>query len=433
MRSKQGDGTNTEGSMEDFRQTEYEKEKIYQNALLLIKGNLFREAAQEFARIPDYRDARMKKTECEERFEAAKKDEIYADAVKAAANPNVKSQQKAIGLFRQIPGWRDAEERIRNAEARIEEIRAQERADREQAIELAREKRLAAARRRNRILLIAALVSVAVAVCIVGSIHHKRYTVPKERYLQAEKHLHDGETDEAYRMFRGMNYENSEQYLFEIAKEKLGNAEVGSTVLFGIYEQDGDASDGGEYIEWIVLEQQGSRRMLISKYALDCGMYQSLFEEQTVTWETCTLRAWLNGSFLSAAFSPAEQQMIQRTKVPADPNPYYHSNAGKDTFDRAYLLSISEVEKYFPTDSDRLCKPTKYAVIKAAYVSSKGSYCWWWLRTPGYDFGMDRAAGVGTNGSIITIGHSMYNEGYSIRPVIWIDLDTEWVADKFNR
>ena len=39
-------------------------ERIYRNALLLIEGRLYTEAAAEFARIPDYRDAAKKKLEC---------------------------------------------------------------------------------------------------------------------------------------------------------------------------------------------------------------------------------------------------------------------------------------------------------------------------------------------------------------------------------
>ena len=39
-----------------------EQERIYQNALLLIDGDLYAEAADELARIPEYRDAAQKRS-----------------------------------------------------------------------------------------------------------------------------------------------------------------------------------------------------------------------------------------------------------------------------------------------------------------------------------------------------------------------------------
>ena len=77
---------------------ENSEERIYQNALILESGGLYQDAANEFARIPDYRDAAQRQILNEERSEAAQKDKIYADGDKAAANPNVKSQQKAINF-----------------------------------------------------------------------------------------------------------------------------------------------------------------------------------------------------------------------------------------------------------------------------------------------------------------------------------------------
>ncbi len=79
-------------------------EQIYQNAQLLFEGGLDSEAADEFARIPDYKDAEEKKAECEEKKITSKLDEIYMEADKAAANMNVRSQEKAIKIFEQIPG-----------------------------------------------------------------------------------------------------------------------------------------------------------------------------------------------------------------------------------------------------------------------------------------------------------------------------------------
>ena len=92
---------------------------------------------------------------------------------------------------------------------------------------------------------------------------------------------------------------------------------AGSTIMFGHYEQDSIISNGKESIEWLVLEVENNRAFLISKYILDAQPYNDVQAE--VSWETCTLRAWMNNTFLNEAFSPAEQAAIVTTMVDNSP------------------------------------------------------------------------------------------------------------------
>ena len=89
--------------------TDMDQERIYQNALLLIEGRLYAEAADELARIPGYKDADKQRLFCEEKKATAHLDRIYDEAHKAAGNMNVRSQEKAIQIFQKIPGYRDAD------------------------------------------------------------------------------------------------------------------------------------------------------------------------------------------------------------------------------------------------------------------------------------------------------------------------------------
>ena len=97
-----------------------------------------------------------------------------------------------------------------------------------------------------------------------------------------------------------------------------------------------------------------------------------------VTWETCTLRKWLNSDFINTAFTKEQQKYTPTVIVPADQNPKYATYYGNVTNDKIFLLSISEVNKYFSTDAEMACDNTIYANT----ISSIGG-CWWWLRTPG--------------------------------------------------
>ena len=80
--------------------------------------------------------------------------------------------------------------------------------------------------------------------------------------------------------------------------EAPDGAGVGSTVVFGSYEQ----GEGQVPIEWTVLDRQEDRALLLSKYALDAMPFHEV-EDWNVTWADCTLRSWLNGEFLDVAFS----------------------------------------------------------------------------------------------------------------------------------
>ena len=157
--------------------------------------------------------------------------------------------------------------------------------------------------------------------------------------------------------------------------------------------------------------------MLISKYALDCKPYNT--EYTSVTWETCTLRSWLNNGFYDKAFSADEQQYIVESTVTADANPSYNTNPGNNTTDKVFLLSITEVNKYFSSDSARICYATDYAENQGSYTNSDGA-CWWWLRSPG-DY-CNYASGVGGDGSVYGIGLSVPNTDGSVRPAVWVRL-----------
>lgn len=406
-----------------------EHERIYQNALLLIEGQLYSEAADEFARIPDYKDAARKMAECEEKKATARLDEIYKEADKAAANRNIRSQKKAIRIFEKISGYRDVDQRIQQARSVIEAIIVQERADREEAIRVAEQKEREKKARTRRVIRVAIGVAFAAVVCIAGVFLFRKYAVPELSYRRGVEQMKAGAYDDAYRTLHGMNYRDSSDLINAIEKERLNDAQVGSTVLFGAYPQGHITSSEKDPIEWLVLDKDGTKLLLISKYALDALPYMrySFEREHTpVTWRTSLLRQWLNSSFLESAFDPGEIQMLKRERLK-------NADGSYDPMDRVYLLSIQEAETYFASDEDRKCIATQYALEFGAYRSSVYYTCPWWLRTPVYSdsnlmqeladqsYMTYRIACVGTSGQIIYVGHGITSSGYGVRPVIWVD------------
>ena len=91
------------------------------------------------------------------------------------------------------------------------------------------------------------------------------------------------------------------------------------------------------------------------------------------------------------------------------------------TVDQVFLLSITEVNKYFSSNSARQCKPTDYAVANGAWENDSGN-CWWWLRSPGnYQY---RAAIVLVGGDVSENGFIVNYDLSAVRPALWIDLNS---------
>lgn len=125
-----------------------------------------------------------------------------------------------------------------------------------------------------------------------------------------------------------------------VISSSLLNGHVGDTVIFGKYEQNAYTADGKEDIEWIILDEDGSKKLLISKYGLDCVMYNDEWTE--VTWATSSVRTWLNSTFLNTAFSDDEQKLIVTTHLTTSDNTKARTKGGADTEDKVFFLSVDE-------------------------------------------------------------------------------------------
>lgn len=191
--------------------------------------------------------------------------------------------------------------------------------------------------------------------------------------------------------------------------------QVGDVIKIGKFEQDDNTENGKEDIEWIVLDVQGRRALVISKYGLVNIPYNET--ETEVTWETCTLRKWLNNDFFNSTFTDAEKKTIPTVTLENKNNPRHNTPGGNDTRDKIFCLSVEEMEKYygkynwyngeemFGYNQNLIHSPTKYAISSGAsnryitgedyekYLREKDystdvigkTGCWWWLRTPGRD------------------------------------------------
>lgn len=204
---------------------------------------------------------------------------------------------------------------------------------------------------------------------------------------------------------------------------------IGEYVTFGSYEQDDDFDNGPEPIEWMVLDHQDGRTLLLARYGLDASWYH-VESADDVTWENCKLRSWLNADFYNTAFNDTEKDLIvQITNENPDGTAFWESAGrevsssvgGNDTHDKVFLLSLYEAQTYLglSTDSNLDCRTTAtpYAESQGAYAP--GKECWWWLRSPSSE--ICSAAVVNDSGSALgEFVYHEYKETPAVRPVIWV-------------
>ena len=181
---------------------------------------------------------------------------------------------------------------------------------------------------------------------------------------------------------------------------------------FGSFVSGADQEESS--LEWMVLEKQDDRALLISKYGVDCLPYNDQWVK--TTWADCSLRSWLNDSFLEEAFSSDERKsIITQTVVNRDNG---GNSGGEITEDQVFILDIKELEKYFSSDEDRKIMPTEYAQNKGAFVDTQNQACWYWVRNPGDD--AKYAAYVNCKGDILHRGNLVFGNTFAVRPAIWV-------------
>ena len=190
-------------------------------------------------------------------------------------------------------------------------------------------------------------------------------------------------------------------------------------ITLGHYTQTEEGNDQTP-IEWLVLAKDEKKALLISRFLLDVKPYHD--KNSSITWENCTLRKWLNSSFLESAFTAEEQAAILTTEVDNGPlqGMEYGANGGNNTLCKIFLLSVAEVERYFKKEVDFQTNPTPYAIKHGADSDNENNL--WWLRSPGEN--QDCA----TYASCVCLcyGDDCYvdSENMGVRPAFWVDLSS---------
>ena len=420
----------------------FDNNKNYQKAVRFADATLATELKGYVATIKD-RNAK--------KAEEARKESIYLKAMDDYKSYDISRLQSAINAFTSLGSYKDSDERIRLCQAKIDQIKIKEENDRIERERLAEEKRIAdekarlekqrqaeierieaekrAKQKRKTTKITVSITSIVLLLVLLFTF----VIIPSIRYKSALSHIDANNYKEAMSiLIKLKDYKDSEDLRKEIVSKdptlKIYTAEIGETVIFGEYYKSNGQTK--ENIEWIVLDIVDGKALLISKYCMDAQPYEE--DPVYVTWELCSLRSWLNTTFVNAAFSKNQQELLVSTQLINQDNIKYDTDGGINTTDKVFLFSQSEAEKYL-TGNLINAPSTAYCRSLSRYsVYEPNGYASWYLRSPGND--NKSVMYVSESGEINTYGEYCGYQRMSgedtrfvqhlIRPAIWIDISS---------
>ena len=163
-------------------------------------------------------------------------------------------------------------------------------------------------------------------------------------------------------------------------------------------------------LEWIVIKNESDKMLLICK---DCIASERYHNERSdsVKWENCSLRKWLNTDFYDVAFTVDEKNKILDTVISA---------GDKDLTDKIFLISAEEFENCFPNHTGRTAKITPFARNKGQVYTYHGR-CAWYLRNPS-EIMCGNTTCVDSGGSLDLVGGDfVLGLPLGVRPAMWIE------------
>jgi hypothetical protein len=178
---------------------------------------------------------------------------------------------------------------------------------------------------------------------------------------------------------------------------------VGAVINYGTY--------GGAPLQWRVLDADANGFLLLSKYVVSAGAFQSDWEGKNASlYSGSEVRMWLKDDFTTHAFDTTQSAALL---------PHLGGPAGSD---RVFLLSAAEITRYLPKAADRKAAPlsgASQAGFSGEALSLSGPYASWWLADPGTD---DFSAQViEANGKIGK--RLVYYADLGVRPAIRVNRD----------
>lgn len=196
-------------------------------------------------------------------------------------------------------------------------------------------------------------------------------TVKQNKYNVAEEYFNNGKYSEAINIYSSLGNFKDSKLRVEQIYNRLSDGDI---IHFGTYND--------KPIAWKILKTESDKMLLLAEKPITQKPFTD--DIKKVTWETSSLRTWLNEEFINS-FSTEQQNQILATDTGS-------------TDDKIFLLSVNEIIKLdetvrFKTEEEWWTRTSAENGIK--YMTAKG-----WLISKGDQVVRDKG----------------------VRPAIWISL-----------
>ncbi len=427
--------------------TDDQKEKIYNEALIVSNRARRSENLQDivsiFEQLGDYEDSAHQAERCRKMLNDAKKDEKFALAIHKMELETIRGYREAIALFEELEEWKGASFKLEECKAKLQTLLEKREKHKDIAV---------------KITMIGCAVLIALTLIIWAVI---QFLVPAIRYAWALDKIEDGEFDKGYATLedlgdykeaktelkkskynrallyetegnlilacdfydQAVGYSDAHTRLYNVCtkltlKEQLSVLDIGSTVVFGRYDQD-PATEGNEPLEWIIVDKKGDEALIVSKNAIE----GTPFSTTPTVWSGSELCNWLNSYFYKNYFTSSERVSIVQKLISTR---YIDQATGENKVDLAnnylFLLSDVEAESYFKTKDDRCAPATKSIIQKNVTFENRlpindGNGCaHYWLRTIALDGSVMYVNGSGGVNRDGKAGENIMG----VRPAMWV-------------
>jgi len=185
-----------------------------------------------------------------------------------------------------------------------------------------------------------------------------------------------------------------------------------------------------EPVKWKVLASNNGSLFAMAVNIVDSKMYYQT--HTAVTWETSSIRSWLNNEFFNAAFCEEERCLVKTSQTANANNPTYGVPGGSATADKLFCLSFAEASDAAyqfsansTQDPDREAKGTDYSKCNGLFVNDGTPFYGnseWWLRSPGSESA--NAGNVLVGGLYSYDGTGVNQACIGVRPAIRINLQS---------
>ena len=261
------------------------------------------------------------------------------------------------------------------------------------------------------------IVFLSLAVITAGILFSVFWLVPNINYNRGMELFENRQYEAAYNVFRNLKPDLKDRTFMMHESAVRSQFDV---IKFGRFE-------------WLVLEKQSDRMLVLSKELVDYLPFNELDDTsegddsngdaaQRINWSNSSLRYYLNGQFYNS-FSDSEKNRIFLSSLGTQLEVSYswRDPLIVDTNDYVFLLSYDEFIEYFHHLSDVYYAPYYSGRVDITGWGTNTFRLDWWLRSRS-SLGIGRDAEAADIIGMFQSSGKRVSDSAGVRPAMWISL-----------